>query len=756
MPSGLMHGFMRLFIYAHGSSVATNAVQRLLSPTDGPFRNSAFLQSEQGTRFIHHLAEANPGMTLRLLELTFGTWSLEHLRSWQTGRQNVVWALEKIAVWRELFPRAARLLSNIALAENSNNANNSRGVLKALFAIGPEWAPTEAAPSDRFQILEGLIRSHDTNERSLGLELCKQWLSTRGPMRVIGVEYQGLKPTVRFWTPKTYGEWFDEWKRVWRFVCDEMRGWPSVEKRRGASLLINGASGLVQYKAISGEVLDTLFELADDPDVDHKELVHFVIHIKRYQPQGFPKRAASRIERLDKKLTGSSLWDRIRRYVLFTDWGEDYDFVNGKAEKIDLVGERIRTLAEELAADDELLRTLVPRLVCSDGIKLGQFGFDVASANINSQLDELVIQIITDSMPCVNGQFVSGYVRGLRKFDQIRSDNVELRLLSEASTRMIGVDCASRCGATVSVLKKLLDLHKSGHVPSWAFHRVGLTATEFGVPKSLVDQVARALKNRPDDHSTETCIELIDHFYLRDGNRDKMPKALIFSILTSEAFLGRGEHPGGFSWHRVATRFLEQNPDHELDLFSFMIENQPQFPAMRAMNYRSQLADGIVVRRPKDTWTIVAKNLESESANAWHLRQWLGDNGSEDHPELGAIRYFAPDDVMSWMRKKPTARLPILGDVLPKTLDAAHGGKLTQMFIEQYGDDKDVSSRLVSRFWLGGWSGSESLYFSRLRDKARQWYAEISSPKVRRWLAGYIEFLNNGIEEARIKEERDF
>jgi hypothetical protein len=336
------------------------------------------------------------------------------------------------------------------------------GYLKALFAIGPDWAPTQAAPSARFQILQHLVRSQDANERSLGLELCKQWLRTQGPSRGLGVEYQGLKPMVEFWKPETYGEWFDEWRRVWRFVCDEMSGWPPAERRRGASLLIDGASGLVQYKAVSDEVLDTLFEFADDQDVDHKELVHFVIHTKRFP--GFPKTAASRIKKLDKKLTGSSLWDRVRRYVLFTDWGEDYAFVDGRSAKITIVDKRIRSLAEELAANDELLRTHVPRLVCSDGIKLGQFGFEVASANSNSQLDELVIQSITDSGPGVNGQFVSGYVDGLRKIDKLRSDEVELRLLSEPATRMVGVECAFRCGATAPVLKKLLALYKSGHI----------------------------------------------------------------------------------------------------------------------------------------------------------------------------------------------------------------------------------------------------------------------------------------------------
>jgi hypothetical protein len=99
MPESLSKWFMELFIYAHGSSVATQVVKQILSLKDGPFSRHEFLISEAGTNFLSVLAEANPQGTLSLLEATIGTWSREKLHKWSTGRQQIVWALEKIAVW---------------------------------------------------------------------------------------------------------------------------------------------------------------------------------------------------------------------------------------------------------------------------------------------------------------------------------------------------------------------------------------------------------------------------------------------------------------------------------------------------------------------------------------------------------------------------------------------------------------------------------------------------------------------------------
>jgi hypothetical protein len=138
IPSSLQHWFLQQFIYAHGSPVACNVVRYTLS-LEGPFSNHAFLVSQAGTRFLKCLAEAEPSATVVVIERTFGTWSQEELKRWETGRKDIVWALQKIAVWREHFLRAARVLVKLALAENENYSNNSTGILLSLFQTVPVW-----------------------------------------------------------------------------------------------------------------------------------------------------------------------------------------------------------------------------------------------------------------------------------------------------------------------------------------------------------------------------------------------------------------------------------------------------------------------------------------------------------------------------------------------------------------------------------------------------------------------------------------
>ena len=196
VPTKMRRWFLQLFIYAHAAEPAQGVVKTILS-SGGPFSDQSFLKSEVGMRFLNHLSEADPSSTLALLEKTINTWTHEELYSWNAGRQDIVWALEKIAAWDNLFVRATNVLISMALAENASNSNNSKGLLSSLFSIGMGWAPTEAPPSKRLPILQDLVKSKDANRRALGLELCEQWLKTHGGYRIIGAEYQRLEASNR-------------------------------------------------------------------------------------------------------------------------------------------------------------------------------------------------------------------------------------------------------------------------------------------------------------------------------------------------------------------------------------------------------------------------------------------------------------------------------------------------------------------------------------------------------------------------------
>jgi hypothetical protein len=93
---------------------------------------------------------------------------------------------------------------------------------------------------------------------------------------------------------------------------------------------------------------------------------------------------------------------------------------------------------------------------------------------------------------------------------------------------------------------------------------------------------------------------------------------------------------------------------------------------------------------------------------------------------------------------------------LPKTLDENEGGLLTKLFLEEFGDDDKFANSLISHFWGGGWTGPESLYASRQRDKAREWISTTKSGKILSWLHRYIQILNKRIERAELEEERRF
>ena len=207
MPSSLHVWFMKMFKFA-GHTATAHVIDDILRP-DGFFSERAALTSQKGSEFLSILAEANPAAVLRLLETTIGKWTDQELLDFKEYRQNLVWALEKIAVWPTLTVRAIQVLVRFAVNENANFSNSSTGTLIGLFRIGPEAAATESTPETRLVALLKLLRAPEDVERCLGLKAMGTALDNRNTgFRIVGPEYQGLKERAKLWIPATYGEWW--------------------------------------------------------------------------------------------------------------------------------------------------------------------------------------------------------------------------------------------------------------------------------------------------------------------------------------------------------------------------------------------------------------------------------------------------------------------------------------------------------------------------------------------------------------------
>ena len=132
----LLEWFMEMFRYAAGSPAASGVVRDLLGP-NGPLSDEGFLRTLSGSYFFLRLSEGDPRAALDYLKRTVGTWDRQELLEFTEGRMQVVWALQNIAVWRELFRDAALILLALGEAENEFHfANNASAEFAKLVLSG--------------------------------------------------------------------------------------------------------------------------------------------------------------------------------------------------------------------------------------------------------------------------------------------------------------------------------------------------------------------------------------------------------------------------------------------------------------------------------------------------------------------------------------------------------------------------------------------------------------------------------------------
>ena len=754
IPAGMKHWFLQLFIYAHEAPPAQNLVKDILSTT-GPFSDHDFLVSETGFRFLNYLSEADSSATLALLERTIKTWSHEQLYAWHTGRQDIVFALEKIVVWDEYFTRAVNVLIPMALAENAGYSNNSKGLLLSLFNVGLGWAATQAAPSKRLPILKDLVMSNDAGRRALGLEMCQQWLKTRSDPRIIGAEYQGLKPTIEFWRPKTYGEVFYYWREVLCFLRVEMKGFNIADRKRVVEVLITASEDLVRIEAMAGEVMDILFDLGEDKEINRESLVRFVIRTLHGNTDDLDKTILARVRQLDKVLTGTSLWERTERYVLHSTWQEGHLFDGGERKESELSGKRVRALAGEYMRALTTFSKHLPKLIRASGRRLPELGMECGKL-AESKFDEELLKHIESGHPDINGFFVSGYLGGLRTQDEKRWETLLHRLLHNRVTRKIAIACIGRSDFTEALLRDMLILLREGKIDSTAFAGFAFRQDRDKISDHLFQEIITTLLRRPNQTSVNISRRLVYNYYFAQGSSADFPEELVFEVLALSS--ATEPHSSMADWNDLAKGFIKKHPTRSMDLLNEILKNIRQISHHGDTSFIEEVAVEIVRDHPLEAWKVISEIPVSKPEGRRTVFRWLADTGlgdmPEDMPKENVVNYLPVEEVLRWIKDDPEQRLWLIQEILPQTLDQVKGGRLTRLFIEEFCHDDHVAYSLFGH--LGGMSLLKSDYLSRKRDEARRWLTEISSVKIQSWLGKYIDYLNDQIKDAKIREEREF
>jgi hypothetical protein len=97
---------------------------------------------------------------------------LQETKEFTSGRRELIYALERIVVWREHFQGAARILLQLAEGENERWANNATGIFIGLVLTGARSrrANRGTGRPSGFPVLKEALNSPSVERRRIALK----------------------------------------------------------------------------------------------------------------------------------------------------------------------------------------------------------------------------------------------------------------------------------------------------------------------------------------------------------------------------------------------------------------------------------------------------------------------------------------------------------------------------------------------------------------------------------------------------------
>ena len=747
----LVEWFCEMFRYSAESESASGVVKKFFCP-DGPFGDGEYLKTELGSRFFSTLTDVDPESVLRCLERTVRTWDRELLLRFTVGQGNIVWALEKIAMHRDLFADAARLL--LALGEAK---------FAELFSPGPDRvARSEASPAERLPVLKEAFESDSKEHRDLALKACNVALESRHFMGIGGTEYQGLRQKFKLWVPQTRDEFWDAYRQVWELLSKQLTHLSEDERKKGVEVLLEHTHVLGQVRRLADMVVDTITMIIKKRYVSEKQLIEKINSILYYDDKKLPPQIRQRWEQLMDELIGSDFPSLMQRYV-----GMDLleDELDPDGNPIDLAQPRIEELAQQAVANHDLLQSELHWLVTTEAQNGYKFGEELGKQDGQSALLPILLDAQRNARENASRSFLGGYFRAILDRDPTQwKEQVDV-LVKDSKLKPLISWLTHSSGLTDSEGLDLLNRAKNGSIDIKEFGILASRTTIADLSDKVFTQWIEFLLSVGDKSAMSTALRLYHHHYIRRKPQPTLPSDLTFQLLT-HPFLFEASDQHRFStmtdyyWTEIGKVFLHRYPEQSLELVVPILSHFGERGGLVGIYSKTcSVLDEIMKKHPTEVWESVSKLLEDRkpSSRMIALEHWLRE-GSLVREGKEALTLIPREKIWKWIDEDVEERAWYFTYRLaPKILSVEDWPtSLAREVLVRYGEQKDVRGGLSSNYSTDGWSGPASLHYEKKKQKLLHIKAEEDNENVKCWIDEFVGGLEKEIERARMDEERRF
>jgi hypothetical protein len=763
LPPLLSRGFNDMLRFAQESDAAKQTVEKLLGK-GGPFEDGRLLESREGGDFFLALAEASPEKALQRLEETVGQWDVDRLKGFKEGRMSIIWALERITVWKGLFTRATAVLLKLAEAENEFvYSNNATGTFKSLFSV---FSATEESPSVRLPIIEKLIASKDPIKEDIAIRAISVALDHHFS-RMIGAEYQGARREPDLWNARAHPEETREYiAQVWALVMKYLGKVYPQNKKALESVFFHQIKVLGRNPDSSAFVLADAKTIDEQKAVDKKDLIETVVHILHYGTAELPEGLKILWRDFYNELVPKNDFAaQLQRHVALNLTEDLFD------EKGVYSEEGKNRVVDELAAQayqntPALLENL-SWLVTREAQNGYSFGYALGKSDKEQKLLDAILDVRRKTPEEKNPSqfFLGGYLRALYEdspqkwidlFNKLSKDELYVKLLPEL---------VWRAGINDAIAETLTILIENDSVPatSLGFFRYGTSVRDLS--RDTFEKWIRLLISQKDRWASSIALDIFERYFGDQGATAEMSKDLAFEVLADPTLFAVGE--GGrdtmddFIWGKIAARFIKQFGEDKkllLKIGFLMLDSLGNKGSIldHSEKYVQGILQQISDKFPDEMWIRALENMEEKGY--FIFKQWLSANsffGASDSPSP-LLEKIKLDILWKWIDEKPNERAWFIASLVPNNFTNESGKVcLTRELLIRYGDRDDVKRNLMANFYTEGWSGEASIHYQKKLTNIKPFRENETDPNVIRWLDLYIDQLKASIESAKTGEERE-
>jgi len=757
----LIKWFGEMLKYANSSEFTSRIINEIFNE-NGPFKDIDLLKTELGSSFFLSITEANPRAALKFLKKTIAKWNIKELSEFQIGRREIIFALEKIVVWNELFHDAARLLLILGEAENETWGNNASNVFANLFNL--HFASTETPPEDRLIILDEAFSSDSNEKKRLAIRALNVSLENGQYIKLINdsVTFQGLGKQPKFWMPKDNSEHINLYKKYWNYLKNKLFKLKDELFDEALEALLKHFREFCNNKGLAQTAIDTIKELSQNNSIDKKSLLVAVTHVIHYDGKRIDKTAKVQLDQLNDSLTGSDFTSLLKRYVGMDLLEDEFDEDGRESDKTTI---KTRKLAEQCISDNNLLKCNLDWLMSKDAVKGYKFGYELAKLDNKNTLLPILIDAQKKYSKKESVYFISGYIRCIHENDNAKWDNLLESFTNDEIMSFFIPEITWRTGMTDSASLRMLKIIAQKNIDITIIMGFANILSN-NITSKVFEKWIEYFLNFKEINSYATALEFFLSYYQKNKISFEIPKNLTFVLLTSPLIYTSTKSEvrnksADYYWQTIAKLYIDKYSDMHLDLFKTILENfnKSKLIFSGVNSDAENILDLIVYKNPDKVWDIIKQFLLLKDQRGFYIKKWLRGNDiwNENPSNKTPFACIPLDKIFSWVDEDINKRAIDLASFVPNKLFKEEGVIcLAREVLARYGNNEKVRENLMSNFLEEGWTGYASEHYSNKKQKLIDFKNLDSNIYVKQWIDEFVDYLDGRIEHEKISEEREY